>query len=271
VLSSRGPRAGCRDERGFTLIETLVAMMTGMIVLGALWGILEVGLHQSARLTDESTAVQAGRATMTRILDELHSACVSTKFEPVLANSTSTKLLLANGYSEKSELPPAGESATTKEGVRMDEIAFTEEPAGNANKEGSIVDKTYLAIAGPNTANQYTYSGVAAASTRIGEGISTKTNKGNAIFTYYAYNTKAATGLGEAATTLTPITLSAGKLESAQAKTVAAVGVEFNTLATKTSRITKSTSETGIELNSLVTLAFSAPNAEATIKAGPCE
>jgi Tfp pilus assembly protein PilW len=270
MLSPRGSRPLAGDERGFTLIETLVAMVTGMIVLGALWGILEVGLHQSARITDEASSVQAGRITMTRILDELHSACVSTKFVPVQAESTSTKLLLANGYGEKSELPPAGEGASTREGVREDEIAFKEEPEPNANKEGYLVDKTFLALEGPSSANKYKFSSVAAATTRIGEGISTKTKKNEAIFTYYAYNTKATTALNEAASTLTPIAVS-GKLTEAQAKTVAAVGVEFTTLPTKTSRITKYVPENGIELNSLVTLAFSAPNAESTVKAGPCE
>src|ERR1017187_9006812 len=93
--------AAARDARGFTLIETLVAMITGIVVTGALFAILEVSMHQTARAGDVVQASQSGRNAMTRIVDELRSACMSSEFTPVQAKSTPSQLVFRNTYSEK--------------------------------------------------------------------------------------------------------------------------------------------------------------------------
>ena len=58
-LTARSARLR-RDERGFTLIEVMVAMVVGLIVIGALFAILEVSLKQNARITDRVQSA-AGR------------------------------------------------------------------------------------------------------------------------------------------------------------------------------------------------------------------
>jgi Tfp pilus assembly protein PilW len=268
-----------RGEQGFTLIETLVAMVCGMIVMGALFAILEVSLHQSSRITDVTSATQAGRVTLTHIADELHSGCIASKFTPVKAGSSETKLILVNGYGPEAELAPGGaKAATTAEGVRKDEIEWVEEPKGNSLKEGVLRDKAFLATAGPGAEGEYTYSAKATpeSGTVIGERVrqtETASKELVPIFRYYAYATKSSTSLSEASSTLqeTPIKIT-GSLTAEQAKTVAAVSVSFRTLPPdKLSTITRTSGETGADLNTLVTFAFSAPSSEATITASPCE
>lgn len=267
-----------RGELGFTLIETLVAMVAGLIVMGALYAILEVSLHQSTRLTDVASATQSGRITLTHMVDQLHSACVSAKFSPVKEGSSETKLILVDGYSEKSSLPPTSLTPSTgKEGVRKDTLEWTETPLANANKEGTLRDKTRLGTSEPNGEGEYGYAEESPkGGTVIGERISaseTKNAKGETppMFTYWAYATKAAASTEAASSTLTEIKPSP-TLTGAQAKTVAAVGLNFHALPPdKASTINHTIKETGVDLNSLVTLAFSAPSSEATIKAGPCE
>ena len=111
VIASRLARVRerARDARGFTLIETLVAILTGIVVTAALFAILEVSLHQSARAADVVQASQLGRATMTRMVDELRSSCLATEFTPIQEKSSNTELYFRNSYSEKAVPTSASE------------------------------------------------------------------------------------------------------------------------------------------------------------------
>ena len=62
-------------EHGTTLIELLVAMLTGTVVLFALLAILEFSTNQDARISDRVQANRIGRVAMAKVIDELHSAC----------------------------------------------------------------------------------------------------------------------------------------------------------------------------------------------------
>ncbi len=88
------------DERGYSLVEVLVAMVAGIIVTGALFGILEVSLKQNSRITDRVQAQQLGDNAMTRIIDPLRSGCFSREATPVLLGSTGTLLIFTTSFSE---------------------------------------------------------------------------------------------------------------------------------------------------------------------------
>lgn len=75
MLSVQRLRTSLRDERGFTLIEMLVAIIAGVIVTGAALAILEVSARQATRISDATQANRAGRGALTVILEELHSSC----------------------------------------------------------------------------------------------------------------------------------------------------------------------------------------------------
>jgi hypothetical protein len=233
-------------------------MVTGLIVSGALFAILEVSLHQSSRLSDVAQATQLGRTAMNRVVDAMHSGCIAEKFAPVQAGSSPTKLILVSGYSEETEVPT---KATTATGVHKDEFEF-------ANKR--LVDKTALSSA-EVSAGSYTWE--AAKEFRLSENVK-KTKVGKVeepIFTYWAYATAASTSTSAASSTLTKIEKFEGEKETltaAQAKKVASVEVKFNQLPTDNE---EKQSGRSVDLNSQVTFSFSAPDSEATIVAGPCE
>jgi prepilin-type N-terminal cleavage/methylation domain-containing protein len=75
-LAVASPRVG---ERGFTMIEMVIAMACAAIVVAALAAVMQVALDQSTRLSDVTAADQIGRGAMNQIVEELHSSC--TGFE----------------------------------------------------------------------------------------------------------------------------------------------------------------------------------------------
>jgi prepilin-type N-terminal cleavage/methylation domain-containing protein len=83
-------------ERGFTLVETLVAILAGLIVISATFSVLDVSLTQSSRIADRVSADQRGRIAMEKIMLELHSSCVAAGTTPVEPESTENKLLIVS-------------------------------------------------------------------------------------------------------------------------------------------------------------------------------
>lgn len=255
-----GTLTSLHSERGFTLIETLVAMVTGVIVTGALFAILEVSMHQSARISDVAQATQLGRTTMTHIIDEMHSACISQGFKPVQKESTPTKLVFVNGYSEAAEVPSTGVTSST--GVRKDEIVWDK-------TSGNLTDNVYFSTAETGAGE---YSWATAKPVRIGEHISQSVKGAEKlpIFTYYEYAKETNEGTSEASNnTLTEATFGEPAKEElgGEASKVGSVLVRFTAAPTDNSTATGRR----VDLSSQGTLAFSAPDSETPIVNGPCE
>lgn len=248
-------RYGIGDERGFTLIELLVAMLTGLVVSGALFAILEVSLHQTVRLTDRVEADQTGRVAMTRIIDALHSTCISPEFRPIQSGSTKTELRFVAAYSNEATIPISA--------VAEHRISWEKE---SGKETGTLTDSARTATGGAWP--KYTFSGTFT-KTRLASNIAeVEENKEKTIFQYYRY---ALTSSSEVEKQLTPLsTLEPKPLTmgtSVEAEEAASVLVRFiaypsngNTAANR-----------GVDLRNQITLAMSAPSSETPIEAVPCE
>lgn len=249
-----------RDERGFTLIETLVAMVTGIIVTGALFAILEVSLHQSARVVDVVQATQLGRTTMNKMVEKLHSACIAPGYTPIREGSSSTELKFVSATSNKPVIPNASESAT--EGAYLHEIVYN-------GVKGTLTDTAWPSA---GTSPEFTFPKTPGTSkvARIGEDITQSEGaKKEAIpmFEYFAYATQAE-GTSEAPFgTISTTPVSAAELTKTQSEETASVLIRFRAASADNNPALNRR----IDLQNQVTLAFNAPNSEATISAGPCE
>lgn len=110
-------------ERGYTLVELLVAMTVSLIVLGAIMTIVQVATRQQDRVAEQVAANQRARPAMTRIIDRLHSACVSPGLAPVQEGSDGDTLILLSKASEAvSPIPDKYVYSLSPEGVLSETV-----------------------------------------------------------------------------------------------------------------------------------------------------
>jgi prepilin-type N-terminal cleavage/methylation domain-containing protein len=81
-----------RDESGMTLVELLVAMSAGAVVMLGVTMAMIVTMRETNRVASHVESNQRARITMTKIMNQLHSACVAPQIAPVQAESTGTLL-----------------------------------------------------------------------------------------------------------------------------------------------------------------------------------
>lgn len=114
------------DERGTTLAELVISMAIGMVVLSALAMVMIVSMHASARVTERVHATQNARVTLTRVIEELHSACVVPKVAPVQAGSSGTMLSFSHALQSEgssASVKPVKTTITLK-GTRLEERQY---------------------------------------------------------------------------------------------------------------------------------------------------
>ncbi len=245
-----------RAERGFTLIETLVSMVTGLIITFAAFALLQVASNQSSRATDFVQASQLGRNAMTHIVDELNTACPTAEFKPVQEKSTEEKLIFVNGISKEAELAPAE--------FQKHEIVWTKE---GSLATGTLTEKKYSATEKKTTESGPEFVWSTAKETRLGEHIAKPTT--GTIFQYYEYASEATDTSETGLSALKPITMpkETEELGKTPASKVSSVLVSFRQLPTdRNEKLNRS-----VDLSSQVTFAFTASIAEPTITDGPCQ
>jgi hypothetical protein len=86
-----------KDEEGTSMVELVVGMGMGMVVLAGLSILLIVTMRGNARVDARAEASDNARVTMTRIMEQLHSACVSPTIPPVQYGSGATTLVFKHG------------------------------------------------------------------------------------------------------------------------------------------------------------------------------
>ena len=254
VIHGTAPRL-THGQAGFTLVELMVAMVCGIIVTGALFAILEVSLHQTSRITDRVQATQLGRTAMTKVVDELNSACIARKFAPIQEGSTASKLIFITAASEKPVIE-------YREAAKH-EILWT----GTYPGRGNLIDKVYPG-AGGTWPNGFTWG--APNSVLLAENVYAQREpkegvKENApIFRYYKYAPEPLGSSSEAATTLEP---QISEPSATEVKSTAAVLISFSTAPTSNNLALGRAAE----FSTQVTFAFSTPSSEAKIEDGPCQ
>jgi type II secretory pathway component PulJ len=217
-----------RSEQGFTLLEALVAIATGVIVTSALLTILEVSLRQQARITDRAQADQIGRTAMSNIIEELHSSCTgatpiqgpnTTPTSP-LEKTNGNNLWFVSAYGNANSGEPLIEKVTEHD---INWAASSKSSTGE--QLGKLTDYSFTSIAG-NSQEGWTFPSLTTAnatSTRLLAKNVIKPSSGS-IFQYYKYESNSASSTyGQ----LVELTSGELPLTEATAKNIAKVAINF--------------------------------------------
>jgi Tfp pilus assembly protein PilW len=81
-----------RDERGTTMIELLVSISATLVVMMGVVTLTTTVLHHQDRINRRVDANSRGRPVMTRMVQGLHSACVTSHIVPIRTGSTGTSI-----------------------------------------------------------------------------------------------------------------------------------------------------------------------------------
>jgi type II secretory pathway pseudopilin PulG len=77
-----------RDESGFTLVEMLAGIVISLLTMSMVATMVIAATHNQARIAKRVEANQRIRPVVTRMVDELHSACVASRIAPVIGDGT---------------------------------------------------------------------------------------------------------------------------------------------------------------------------------------
>ena len=154
------------DERGLTMTELLVAMLVGMIVLGAIVTLVTVTAKSSGRITERVAANQLARPMMQRVMNEMHSACISPGLAPIQSGSNSDAISFIHGTGP--DVSPTPVKRT---------IAWN-------SSNGYLTDQTFAKTGG--TAPDWTFSSTPSSTYRLLEHVG-QIGGTTPIFSYFAY------------------------------------------------------------------------------------
>jgi Tfp pilus assembly protein PilW len=257
-MLTRAPNIA-RDQRGFTLMEALVAIAAGSIVCIALVTMLLFVTNQQARLSSVVQANQLSRTAMTKIVDELHSACLAPEFTPILEKSNNEELRFVNAYSQAAVISES-KSEAYEQRIKWNEAT------------GKLIDYTYPSNGG--SWPKFTFSGTATPSggTILANNVTLNKAGGKTVpmFQYYAYTTTSS-GTNESALSMLQTKALTVPLSKTAAGEAAAVLINFKTAVGVKGKEEERPGGRAVELSDLVTLAFSAPRSASSISDGPCQ
>lgn len=243
-------------ERGSTLIEMLVALITGAILVVALVAVLLFATRQATHITDLTQATQNGRLAMTKLDDELHSTCLGPSFTPVRKGSGASELRFIAAPSE--------EAVIAKANVSEHRIVWNE-------KAETLTDEIYPAEKEETWPN-FKYAATASRKVLLASHIA-KVSSTTPIFQYYAYSSKASESASSGVSMIStePLIAKTETLNEEEAAKAASVLISFSASSNATTGLSGFAKDVSEPLQSQVTFSFSVPVAEAEKVDAPCQ
>lgn len=106
-----------REERGTTLTELMVGMGAALMILGGMTIVTLVTMSTTNRVSARVNATQQSRLALTRVVDQLHSACIAPKVPPIRRYSSGTELQFVRATGSEVVPTPVLTKIALKEGA----------------------------------------------------------------------------------------------------------------------------------------------------------
>jgi type II secretory pathway pseudopilin PulG len=178
-------------QAGFTLVELLVAMATGMVIVFAAFGLIDLATHVSSQVSGRVDSTTQARAAMEDLIQELNSGCVTSDISPIQsATSTGITPAVSTNATNLVFVTGLGQSGT----LEQDGSVTPVEHVVSLNANGTLTDTSYAYASGTyptlQNAGTWTFN-----STPIGRHVllthvSQQRSGGSTIpmFQYYSYS-----------------------------------------------------------------------------------
>lgn len=115
------------EERGTTLAELLIGLSLGTLVMLGLTTMVVLTMQSTTTVSTRVDATQRARLALTRLVDQLHSSCISPKLAPVQKESTSSSIRFVHATgSEVSPVPTLSVVSLSGESLIQSDYAWKE-------------------------------------------------------------------------------------------------------------------------------------------------
>jgi prepilin-type N-terminal cleavage/methylation domain-containing protein len=197
------------SQRGFTLMELVVAMGLGMIVLLAAFTVIDRSFISNKAITDREDALQRGRITLEQMTRQIRSMTCAGQYTPVVKGTDS----------------------------EVDFYTYLGDPTSGASTLPSLHKLVYNSSAQTITETDYPVTSVTTTPPTVSATPSLPTRillnnvvpvSGTPVFTYYTYDPNAPQGSGG----FTALTAGSAGLSAADSAKVVKVAVSFLTRPT---------------------------------------
>lgn len=131
-------------EAGFTMVELLVAMATGLVVLFAAFGLIDLATRVGAQVTDRVDATTEARSAMENLVQELNSGCVASDISPVQPSTSGITPAVSTDSTHLVFVAGLGQSKTIDQGESITPV----EHVVSLKSNGSLVDTSYAYVSG---------------------------------------------------------------------------------------------------------------------------
>lgn len=135
-----------RSEHGFTLVELLAAMAAGMVVMAGVVTVITVTLRQTSYTFTRVDATERARTALTRIEDELHSACLVNAVTPIQGGAQGSQVSDANNLVFVSQYGTSATPTPVEHKITYSPTAHT------------LTEYTYTITGSPSNPSQWVFS-----------------------------------------------------------------------------------------------------------------